>query len=145
MKKTIPILIVSILLLLTSCGRVPEDYDFLNSTDDISEISLVNLTFDENTKLIQTQLIVINNKNEFIKDFKKVDCYTYFGDPTGVTPEGDSTTVIKITYKNNDYELINWNGQAEYTLERGFNYYAGFSVFDEEQFNALLNQYLSQK
>ena len=70
-------------------------------------------------------------------------CYTYYGDPTGVTPEGVSDTVIKISYVNEEYELINWTGQAKCTTENGFRYYAGYNVFDENQFEALIEKHLT--
>ena len=40
---------------------------------------------------------------------------------------------------------INWNGQAEYLIKRGFKYYTGFSVFDEDQFQALIDKYSGGK
>ena len=78
-----------------------------------------------------------------VNDFKDVNCYTYFGDPTGVVVEGEEDTVIKVSYQNGEYELINWRGQAEDTLEKDFSFYAGFSVFDEEQFEDLLMKYIN--
>ena len=49
----------------------------------------------------------------------------------------------KRTRENYEYELINFNGQSEYTHERGFSYYAGFNQFDMEQFKSLIKKYLS--
>lgn len=121
-----------------------EEYDFLNSADKISEIAIVRLNFDDDGVLMQTEIKKIENINEFLEDFKKIDCYIYFGDPISATPEGIEDTVIKIIYVNNEYELINWNGQSEYTIERGLDYYAGFNVFDEQQFEKLIEKYMSK-
>jgi hypothetical protein len=141
MKKTLLGLFVLLICCFVSACRVKETYDFLNATDEISDISIVAISFDENDEVIQTEIRKIDNISAFLDDFKAVSCYIYFGDPTGVVSEGKEDTVIKITYQNGEYELINWKGQAEDTLEKDFNFYAGFSVFDEEQFEALITKY----
>ena len=92
--------------------------------------------------MIEEKVQQVEDQKAFIADFRDVNCFTYYGDPTGVTPEGVEDTVIKILYKNDEYELINWKGQAEYTSEKGFRYYAGYSVFDEQAFEALIEEYL---
>ena len=125
---------------LAAC-RVRENYAFLDSVDEISEISIVSISFDENNEVVQTKIRKIEDTEAFLNDFKAVDCYTYFGDPTGVVVKGKEDTVIKVSYQNGEYELINWRGQAEDTLEKDFSFYAGFSVFDEEQFEALIEKY----
>jgi hypothetical protein len=93
--------------------------------------------------VIQTELEKIVDTEAFLDDFINMNCFTYYGDPTGVTPEGVGDTVIKILYTNNEYELINWTGQSKYTVERGFRYYEGFCVFDEQQFESLIARYLN--
>ena len=140
--KKIVILIVCLICLLSSC-RHRETYPFLNSIEEISNISIVSLSFNANGEMTQTEIEKIVNTDVFLDDFRNISCYTYYGDPTGVTPEGISDTVIKISYTNDEYELINWTGQAEYTTEKGFRYYAGYSVFDEKQFESLIAKYLT--
>lgn len=144
MKKCLMILFVVIMCIHFGSCRHEETYRFLNSTDEISKISLVAISFDENEKVIQTEIQKISDTVAFLDDFRDVNCYTYYGDPTGVTEEGVEDTVIKISYANDEYELINWMGQAVYTQERGFIYYAGYSVFDKDQFNALISDYLTE-
>lgn len=61
-----------------------------------------------------------------------------------VTDSDIPLEVIKIEYKNGAYELINWNGQSEYRVDRGFKWYAGFYVFDENEFQRLIEVLLSQ-
>lgn len=130
------------LISLVSCKH-EEVYSLLNPTDEISNISIVSLSFDKNNKLIQKEIQKIDDVNSFLDDFRKIECYTYYGDPTGVTVEGVEAVVIKISYENGEYELINWNGQAEQTEDRGFRFYSGYSVFNEEQFETLITKYLS--
>ena len=139
--KKITICVVFLLLcsMISSC-RVKEEYKLLNSFNEISDISITEISF-ENNEIIQTQITSIDDISGFMDDFKKVKCYTYFGDPLGVTQEGVSATVIKIIYENEEYELVNWSGQSECTDEYGFSYYAGFNVFDEKQFEELILKY----
>lgn len=145
MKKSAFIFVTTLLvcLLLVSC-RHQEMYHFLNSADKISDISILAISFRENGEMIQTEIKKIDDINTFLDDFKSIKCYTYYGDPTGVTPEGSEDTVIKISYKNDEYELINWTGQSEYTTESGLRYYAGYSVFDEKPFKSLIAEYLAK-
>ena len=142
MKKILLIIFIVFSRLLVSC-RYPETYSFLNSTDEIKKITIVQLSFDNEGSLIETEIQKIEDINTFLEDFKKISCYKYFGDPTSATPEGVEDTVIKILYENDDYELINWNGQSKYSSENGFNYYAGYIVFDEQQFESLIGKFLS--
>lgn len=143
MKKGLVIFIIILTCFFFASCRHQETYSFLNSTDEISGVSLVTISFDENGEVIQTEVRKINDIIAFLDDFKKINCYTYYGDPAGITEEGVEDIVIKVSYENDEYELINWIGQAKYTQERGFSYYAGFSVFDEEQFELLITKYLS--
>ena len=142
MKKTLLIPVLMVLFLFVSC-RVSENYTFLNPSSEIAEVSIVELSFDDNRELIQTELKRIENTEVFLEDFRSIDCYVYFGDPVPATPEGTEATVIKILYQNDEYELINYNGQSEYTAERGLKYYAGYSAFDAQQFKALIEKYAS--
>ena len=143
MRRYLTIFIVVITCLLFASCRHKETYAFLNSTDEIVGISVVKIFFSNNGEVIQTLVREIEDTKAFLDDFRAVDCYTHYSDPLGISPEGTEDTVIKIIYKNDEYELINWLGQAEYTNEYGFRYYAGYSVFDEMQFEALIEKYTS--
>lgn len=142
-KKTyIIFLLILFCAVLGSCKH-RETYRFLNSENQISDISIVSITFDTIGDVIQTEVQRIEDKDAFLDNFRRIHCYTYYGDPTGVTEEGVEATVIKVLYKNGEYELINWSGQAEYTSENGFNFYRGYSVFDKTEFDLLMDKYLS--
>lgn len=143
MKKTL--LLLSLLLpmtLLTSCD-VRETYRLLHNEEEISAISIVRVYLSEEDDLVQTCRVVIDDVDAFLVDFRNVDCYVWFGDPIGLQPAPEGTDVVKIEYRNGDYELIDCNGQTEYTEKRGLVYYAGFSMFDENQFTALIGKYLA--
>lgn len=141
MKKLfIGFAMVLLCFIFSSC-RVQETYRLLNPQEEISEISIISISFDGKGSVRQTELRKVDDQNAFLNDFRNVDCYIYFGDPTGITEEGVQANVIKFTYSNGEYELINWNGQADYTHKNGFNFYAGLSVFNEAQFQALITKY----
>ena len=141
MKKIFAIFPMLFCIILVSC-RHQDNYSFLNNRNEISSISIVMVSFDDAGQIVETELQQIENVDSFLEDFQKINCYTYYGDPLGITEEGVEASVIKIVYKNNEYELINWNGQATYTNETGFRYYAGYNVFDEIQFNSLIQSYI---
>ena len=143
MRRYLTIFIVIIACLLSTSCRHKETYAFLNSTDEIVGISVVKISFSDKGEVIQTSVREIKDTKAFLDDLRAVDCYTYYSDPLGISPEGTEDTVVKIVYENDEYELINWLGQAEYTCEYGFRYYAGYSVFDEMQFEALIEKYTS--
>lgn len=144
MKKRKVLIVVSLVVLLTivfvGC-RHRETYSLLHGEEEIESISIVNVILNDDGEVTQKELCSVADINGFMKKFREVDCYIYFGDPTGVSEEGVSADVIKIVYENGEYELINWNGQAECTDEKGFQYYCGFSVFDENEFKALILEY----
>ncbi len=145
MKKAVYAILISVFALVvlsstvTSC--ISKTFDMLQTKDGISEISLIELTFSNESELIQTELQSVENIDDFLTDFNKIECAQWFGDPCGVTEKGKDAFVIKILYENGEYELINWNGQATYTLDRGLNYYDGYSIFNEDQFFSLIEKY----
>lgn len=139
-KIKVVITFIIVLAFTISC-RHTEKYKLLNSMDDIIEISIVALSFENDGSLQVTKCKTIENINEFMEDFRSVTCYTYFGDPVAATTEGTETTAVEILYQNGEYEIINWKGQTKYTLTRGLTYYAGFSVFDEQQFVGMIQKY----
>lgn len=115
----------------------------MHSTDDISAVYIVTISFDEEDELMETELTEIEDIGEFLKDFRSLDCYEWFGDPRDPMVDFNEDVVIKTCYDNGDYELINWCGQAEYIAsENDLDYYAGFNVFDEEPFELFLADYL---
>ena len=142
MKKVIVTLeIILILFCFASC-RQAKTYSLLNPGDEIDSISIVTVSFNDDSDIVQTQMKKVEDVQVFLNEFSNIDCYTFYGDPRGLTNEGEEDTVIKICYKNGEYEMINWSGQANYTIKRGFRFYAGYSVFNEEQFELLLSEYL---
>lgn len=142
MKKIFALLVALICLCLISCN-VQVRYSFMHSTNDISAVYVVTISFDEEDELTETELAEIEDIGEFLKDFRSLDCYEWFGDPCGPTEDYKEDTVVKICYNNGDYELINWCGRAKYfDEEERLRYYSGYNVFDEEPFELFLADYL---
>ena len=141
MKRIFQILMLSLTVTLLFACRHEENYDFLYEADKIQSIEIVEVSFDEKMELILTEIATVGDIEMFMNDFFAVDCFTYYGDPLGVCEEGSKTNAIKITYENEEYELINWNGQTTYTTEDGISFYEGYRVFDESEFQEILEKY----
>lgn len=140
--KKMQIMWVSIVLTfsMTACN-VKSTYNFLHSAEQITSVYIVDVQFDKEGNVQYTKHTTINNVDDFLDDFEEVSCRQYFGDPIGLSETSKVMDVIKVVYENNDYELIAWNGQAEYTQERGFRNYVGYRVFDKIQFMTLIMEY----
>ena len=137
MKKGIVILLFVALLGVCSCTQ-KDVYELMHLQNEISFIAIVSISINENMEIEQTELQIINDTDAFLKEFRKVSCYTWWGDPIGLT---EDDYVIKIVYQTGEYELIAWNGQAEYQTERGLRNYRGYNMFDEDEFKALISAY----
>ncbi len=141
-KLFLPILLFVSLLVLSACDvQVP--YGFIQEEASILEIQIVNISIMEDNVFTVDCLRSDVPIDLFMDDFLKLNCYQWFGDPTAVINEGETDIAVKIIYQNGEYEIINHNGQARYTQKRGFNFYAGWRVFDENSFRDLLNSYLT--
>ena len=138
--RLIPLLLL-LLVMLTACRR-PQTYPLLAPQEEIVGISLVAISFDQRGAVVETELCPIDDVTAFMADFRALDCFTWYGDPLGVTEEGKNATAVKMMYHSGAYELIGWAGQSRYHPENGFNYYAGYCVFDEASFTAFINAYL---
>lgn len=138
LRKFYIFLIISIVFVFSSC-KCATEYNFFHEKEMIASIELVKAYYDfEKEEPIQEAIQTIENKEEFIKDFKSLKCYIYLRAPMGVDEKG---LAIKIMYSNGDYELIRHIGQAEYTYGKGYNGYCTNGNFDKEEFNKLIYKY----
>ena len=113
------------MLLAVGCS-IKAAYKFLQTPTEISAIEIVKVCEDETTgEIEQTTISTIDDIETFLKDFLQVDCHLIYTDPTGI---GDNVLVIKIIYKDGEYELIDSGGQSKYTEERGFRYYSDIAL-----------------
>ena len=145
MKRIMPALIVITVLVctLTSCFLF-EPFELMYDESEISKIQIVKLLeYDETKYEYNIEIIsTVKNNSEFLSEFKSVESHSFIGDPAGVY-EGD--VVIKFTYKNGEYEMINYSGAGAYRIpENGepyFSNHVGFHMFDSSEFDALINKY----
>lgn len=136
--KILKICILLSSILLMGCEK-KVDYEFLHSLDEVSVIEIVKVNdVYENDELKQEKMSEIENINEFFMEFQNLDCYSIYTDPQGIEGEQE---IIKITYENGEYELIDVDGQATYTHSKKFKNYRGYYYFEQDQFDELINKY----
>ena len=139
-RALVIVLIFASLLSVFGCKKLfpPKPYEFINSKEDIEEISIVNVTYNAWDDYTYETLCVISDKDAFLSDFEKILFYEYlFGDPTQI---GDGYAIY-ITYKNGDIEIIQETAQKPLYSEG----YSGFGRqnCDREEFEALIDKYLT--
>ena len=142
-KRKIAVILILIMTLGLAGCSYRDSYKLLHHADEIASVEIVTVLLDEEENIVQQKKAQVDDVEAFMKDFRLVVCRCHFGGPTGVEKSLSGNDVIKITYQNGEYELIDWKGQSEYTPERGFKYYGGVNVFDEEQFEELIEKYSS--
>lgn len=139
MKKIIICLPIALVfsILFAAC-EIQTKYEFLHDSSEISSIEIVEVG-EKNSQgnIEQNTIYIIENIEVFMRDFAKVDCYILYSDPTGIE---NNTTVIKVIYNNNDYELIGADGQAQY-INGKYDNYVGYRYFDRDQYESLLLKY----
>lgn len=125
---------------LVSC-ETEARYKLIHDPSDICAIEIIEVG-EENAQgpIQQTTVCVINDITAFMNDFTQLTCYYLYTDPVGIE---NNSTVIKIIYNNNDYELISASGQAR-CINGQYNNYVGYRYFDKEQYEALISKYSNQ-
>ena len=114
-------------------------YDFLHPNSEIKSIEIVEIGLIDNNlpEPEQKNIRVIDDIASFLNDFSKIDCFERRTNPS--RPR-EGCALIKITYNNKEYELIDYNGQS--VFRDGYYYaYSGWYSFDEDQFSALVSKY----
>lgn len=141
MRKLISYLSIALLtVFLVSC-ETEARYKLMYDLSDICGIEIIEVG-EENAQgsIQQTTVCVINDITAFMNDFTQLTCYYLYTDPVGIE---NNSTVIKIIYNNNDYELISASGQAR-CINGQYNNYVGCRYFDKEQYEALISKYSNQ-
>ena len=139
MKSGRTIIFIFICMLFLSSCTMKAKYKFMHDPSTITKIEIVHIDNIIETKGVEsTTLATITDTNAFLKDFEALSCYLIYTDPKGIDNGSD---VIKITYDNNDYELIDCAGTSKFTSEGGFMHNKGYRYFADEEFSALINKY----
>ena len=130
MRKTYYIIAITFFLLFCcSCSR---EYKFIHSIDEINNIEIIEISEKET---VVKKVLSDEERSEFIIDFRKIKCFSYFNDPSSPAVG----TAIKINYSNGDYEIISREDQDIYKNKRLLT---GMSYFDSEEFDNLIKKYL---
>ena len=135
MKKTLILIVVFSLVLITFTGCSEKSYLFKEPIDEIESIEIVSAENSLDYTVIKT--LSESEKNDFLEKFQDMKFRNYLGDPSEIY--GDT---IKITYKSGVYEMICPFVTAD--VENGIRQLRGRSC-DEEVFNNLLDDFLSDK
>ena len=135
-KQIIGILVL--LLMCSGCGLFgPQRY--ICEVENVKSVEIVSLDqyVEGQFRFDCTTLAEISDYDEFIEKLTKIKHSVNWGDPYQLD-EGNIT--IRINYNNGDFDLLYYDAQL--FNRDGVNQY-GFFVFDEKQFNDLIEEYLS--
>ena len=75
----------------------------------------------------------------FLEKMNAIERRTNWGEPITIKP-GD--IAIKIIYLNGEYDLVTWDAQVKCRKEMN---HTGYSVFNQQKFIALINEYIDSK
>ena len=134
MRKVVFSIVIIIATFVLSACRTQMAYPLLCNEDEIQDIAVVSAWYDGE---FHEKVIGFTDITDTLTGFRKVQSYLYYGEPLAPVYENEET-LLRITYTNGSKEWINWKGQAHYTLDRGFRFYAGYYVFDEQSFSTLI-------
>lgn len=139
-KILLCIILAMLILACQGCGFLG-DQKYVCEIENVETIQIVRLgRFNEEIRDYEYKIISeVKDKEEFIKRLNAIKCNKYWGDPT-ILDEG--STVIKIVYKNGDFDLLHYRAQ-EFTQSKHSS--SGFFFFDKDQFLALISDYLPEK
>ena len=138
--KKFCVLCVLLVLLLSSCGF----YSLIDTrkyTCDVSEVQSVQIVRLEDIEpyyqFDYTVLFEITDYITFVDQLNNIETYVKWGTPHVMNVED---IIIRIEYQNGDYELISRGVQC---FCRSGTFTDGHFVFDESEFEALIEKYLN--
>lgn len=143
MKRIImlfPALCVTLMLLCCGCGLIGEQ-EFTCNVDEVKTIQIVTLDeyIKEEYRFDYTVIAEVSSHSYFIDRLKSIKTSVNWGDPNVYTT---GYTVIRIEYVNGDYDLIYSDAQ---TKKRGDKKNTGYLIFDKNQFEALISEYVTEQ
>lgn len=134
------IMCATIMLLCCGCGLLGEQ-EFSCNVDEVKTIQIVTLDeyIKEEYRFEYTVLAEVSDHSYFIDRLKSIKTTFMWGEPF-VLEIG--FTVIRIEYLNGDYDLIDSYVQSK---KRGDEKLSGRLIFDKEQFEALISEYVTEE
>ena len=138
MKKIILLLLCIIMLLCCSCGLFGKQR-YICDVDEVLSIQIVRLDkyVEGEYRYEYTILSQISNHENFVSRLNELDHSVNWGDPRQMYIQ---YVVIKIDYRNGDFDLI--HSDAQWFNRSGVNQ-NGYFFFDDEQFDSLISDFIS--
>ena len=133
------ILCIMLMLLCSSCGLFgPQKY--VCDVDEVEAIQIVKLDdyVEGEYRYEYTILTQITDYKSFVERLNGLKHSVNWGDPRQLN---EGYTVIKIDYRNGDFDLLHQDAQC--FNQSGINQY-GYFFFDDEQFCALISEYMTE-
>ncbi len=125
-------------------GKTPIEleYNFLFPKTEITSVEIVKLGMSEywyKPPEEQYSICQIEDITDFLNQFSEMSCFFNVDPPTKVE---DESTVFKISYGDDCYELIGENGQSKVYYDH--SPFDGYRYFDEQQFSRLIDLYIER-
>ena len=138
--KKISLLIIAILtLLFCSCGLFgDQEYDC--NIEEVDSIQIVRLDkyVEGEYRYEYTVLAEISDLETFVSRLNEIEHSVNWGDPRTLKTQ---YVVVKIVFHNGDYDLVHQDAQW---LNRSGHHSYGYFFFDDEQFEALISDYVTE-
>lgn len=133
------ILSLILMFLCCSCGLFG-DQRYICEIDEVESVQIIRLDkyVEGEYRYEYTILSQISDYATFVGQLNKLKHSVNWGEPSQMDI---GYVVIRIDYLNGDYDLLYSNAQC--FNRSGVNQY-GFFFFDEEQFNELISNYLTE-
>ena len=128
-----------LILLCTSCGFFG-DQRYICDVGEVESIQIIRLDdyVEGEYRYEYTVLSTITDHAEFVDRLNSLKHSVNWGEPSQLDI---NYIVIRIDYHNGDYDLL--YHYAQWFNRSGVNNY-GYFFFDDEQFNALIADYLTE-
>ena len=116
-----------------------------NYNDSAKTIEIVLVGEDKDNCQETHTFMEIENIDSFLDDFSnlKPESSIILGSPEGVK---EGSLAFKVTFENNDYNIIAFDGKARFTSGTNtYHYESGWDIYDYEEFEAFLMKYLNEE
>lgn len=140
MKRIQPLILTIILMsLCCSCGLIG-DQEYVCKVEDVAFVQIVSLDKYVNGeyRYEYTVLSQIDDFESFINRLNGVKHSVNWGDPRQME---EGYIAIRIEYQNGDFDLL--HSDAQWFNRDGTNN-SGYFFFDDEQFDALISDYMAE-
>lgn len=132
------LLVICVVFLCCGCGLFTEEYTC--NMDEVKSVYIVHLDqyVEGEYRFDYTVLCEVADTAGFIGRLNTIDQEINWGDPRKMQV---GYTAIRIDYKNGDYDMVH---QDVAILHRSGKNRNGYVFFDDDQFKALISDYISE-